>query len=103
MSDGAGHGPGQDRIARRIHVKGKVQGVFFRAWTVEQATGLGLDGWVRNRHDGSVEAVAAGPADKVEELIARCRRGSPASKVEAVTVEDMPGTVDPGFRQKPTL
>jgi acylphosphatase len=98
-----GQDRGQDRIARRIHVKGKVQGVFFRAWTVEQATGLGLDGWVRNRHDGSVEAVAAGPADKVEELIARCRRGSPASQVEAVIVEDTPGIVGPGFSQKPTV
>ncbi|KQX19433.1 MULTISPECIES: acylphosphatase [unclassified Sphingomonas] len=103
MSAVADQDGGRDRIARRIHVQGKVQGVFFRAWTVEQATGLGLDGWVRNRHDGSVEAVAVGPADKVEELIARCRRGSPASTVEAVTVEDMPGIVDPGFSQKPTL
>ncbi|WP_016744480.1 acylphosphatase [Rhizorhabdus wittichii] len=89
-----------DRIARRIHVKGKVQGVWFRAWTVEQAAELGLDGWVRNR---SVEAVAAGPADRVEEMIARCRRGSPASRVDAVDVEDTPGVVAQGFTQKPTV
>ncbi|MHA3791231.1 acylphosphatase [Sphingomonas sp. YL-JM2C] len=92
-----------DRIARRIHVKGKVQGVWFRAWTVEQAAELGLDGWVRNRADGSVEAVAAGPADRVEEMIARCRRGSPASRVDAVDVEDTPGVVAQGFTQKPTV
>lgn len=91
------------RIARRIHVKGKVQGVFFRAWTIEQAEALGLDGWVRNRHDGSVEAVAAGPADKVEELVARCRRGSPPSRVDAVHVEETPGIVARGFVQKPTV
>ena len=96
-------GRGQDRVARRIHVKGKVQGVFFRAWTIEQAKELGLDGWVRNRHDGSVEAVAFGPADKVEELIARCHRGSPPSRVDAVMVEDTPGVVAQGFVQKPTV
>lgn len=97
MSDGA------DRIARRIVVKGKVQGVFFRAWTIEQATELGLDGWVRNRIDGSVEALAAGPADKVEELIARCHKGSPPSRVDRVIVEDTPGITAAGFTQKPTV
>lgn len=94
---------GETRIAHRIHVKGKVQGVWFRAWTIEQATELGLDGWVRNRHDGSVEAVAVGPADKVEELIARCRQGSPASRVDAVFVEETPGIVAAGFSQKATV
>lgn len=92
-----------DRIARRIHVKGKVQGVFFRAWTIEQATELGIDGWVRNRHDGSVEAIAVGPADKVEELIARCHKGSPPSRVDAVHVEETLGIVAQGFVQKPTV
>lgn len=92
-----------ERIARRIRVKGKVQGVFFRAWAIEQANELGLDGWVRNRHDGSVEAVAVGPAGKVEELIARCHRGSPPSRVDAVIVEDTPGIVAAGFTQKPTI
>lgn len=99
MSEGQDH----DRVARRIHVKGKVQGVFFRAWTIEQAKELGLDGWVRNRHDGSVEAVASGPADKVGELIARCHRGSPPSRVDTVMVEDTPGVVAQGFVQKPTV
>ena len=93
----------QERIARRIHVKGKVQGVWFRGWTVEQATELGLDGWVRNRHDGSVEAIASGPAVKVEELIARCHHGSPASQVDKVIVEHTPGVIAGGFTQKPTV
>lgn len=93
----------EDRIARRIHVKGLVQGVWFRAWTVEQATELGLDGWVRNRRDGSVEAVVVGPAAKVEEMIARCHRGSPASRVDKVIVEETPGIVAAGFTQKPTV
>ena len=93
----------EDRIARRIHVQGRVQGVWFRAWTVEQATGLGLDGWVRNRHDGSVELVAVGPAAKVEAMIALCHRGSPASEVDSVIVEETPGIVAAGFTQKPTV
>lgn len=92
-----------DRIARRIYVRGRVQGVWFRAWTVEQATALGLDGWVRNRIDGSVEAVAVGPAERVDELIARCRKGSPAAQVDELIVEETPGVVADGFAQKPTV
>jgi acylphosphatase len=91
------------RIARRIHIKGRVQGVWYRGWTVDQARALGLDGWVRNRHDGSVEAVAAGPAARVEELIARCHQGPPAARVDSVTVEETPGVVAAGFVQKPTV
>ena len=91
------------RIARRIHVKGRVQGVWFRGWTVEQARVLGLDGWVRNRIDGSVEAVAAGPAPKVEALIALCRQGPAAAQVASVTVEDMAGEIATGFSQRPTV
>jgi acylphosphatase len=95
--------PSDARIARRIHIKGRVQGVWYRGWAVEQATELGLDGWVRNRHDGSVEAVAAGPVAKVEQLIARCHQGPPAARVEAVIVEETPGIVAAGFVQKPTI
>ena len=95
--------PGEDRIARRIRVQGKVQAVWFRGWAVDQARELGLDGWVRNRVDGSFEAVAAGPAAKVEQLIARCHQGPPASRVDAVIVEDTPGIVAAGFVQKPTV
>ncbi|WP_340315667.1 acylphosphatase [Rhizorhabdus argentea] len=91
------------RIARRIHIKGKVQGVWYRGWTVDQANELGLDGWVRNRLDGSVEAVVAGPADKVEALIARCHEGPPAARVDKVIVEDTPGIVAAGFTQKATV
>ena len=92
-----------DRVARRIFVRGKVQGVYFRAWAVEQARDLGLDGWVRNRIEGAVEAVAVGPAAKVEDFIARCRQGSPASRVDRVTVEETAGIVADGFTQKPTV
>ncbi|WP_374650890.1 acylphosphatase [Rhizorhabdus sp.] len=91
------------RIARRVRITGKVQGVWFRAWTVEQATELGLDGWVRNRLDGSVEALVSGPPVQVETFIERCHGGSPASRVDRVVVEDTPGIVAAGFTQKPTV
>ena len=65
----------------RVHIKGRVQGVGFRYWTEGVATGLGLSGWVRNRRDGSVEAVFSGPTDTVAEMLERCRkaRHPPAS------------------------
>lgn len=91
------------RVARRIRVHGKVQGVFYRGWAVEQARALALDGWVRNRLDGTVEIVAAGPAEAVEALIAGCRNGPPAARVERVDVEETPGIVAQGFTQKPTV
>jgi acylphosphatase len=69
----------------RVRIEGRVQGVWFRAWTVQEATRRGLSGWVRNRRDGSVEAVLSGPADKVDDMIAACHRGPPAAAVSAVT------------------
>ena len=80
----------------RVRIEGRVQGVWFRAWTVGEARARGLRGWVRNRLDGSVEAVFAGPEGAVEEMIAACRRGSPASRVTAVhragaTAEELRG------------
>ncbi|XP_057983616.1 uncharacterized protein LOC131168305 [Malania oleifera] len=87
----------------RVAIRGRVQGVFYRDWTVENATGLGLNGWVRNRRDLSVEALFSGSPDKVDEMVQRCRRGPPAAKVtdlEVFTSGDNPG---PGFERKPTV
>jgi acylphosphatase len=82
------------RIARLIVVTGRVQGVFFRAWTEENALMLGLDGWVRNRRrDGSVEALIVGEESAVEEMIARCHEGPPAAAVAEVEVTN---AEDPG-------
>ena len=75
-------------IRRRLRITGKVQGVFYRAWFAGQAEALGLAGWVRNRADGSVEAVVEGMAERVEEAIERARQGSPASRVDDVQVSD---------------
>ncbi|MGF1592829.1 MAG: acylphosphatase, partial [Kiloniellaceae bacterium] len=59
----------------RVVVSGRVQGVWFRAWTEREAKALGLDGWVRNRRDGSVEAVLAGPDDAVAAMVAALWEG----------------------------
>ncbi len=76
----------------RVHleIRGRVQGVFFRAETVDQAVGLGLVGWVRNRRDGSVEVVAEGEKARLEQLIAWCRQGPPLARVSEVAVEWLP-------------
>jgi acylphosphatase len=90
-------------VARRLRITGRVQGVWYRGWTVEAARSLGLDGWVRNRIDGSVEALAVGPAEAVEQLIRRCAEGPPAARVDRVEVEPAQGIVAAGFVQKPTV
>jgi acylphosphatase len=93
----------EDRIARRLRITGKVQGVYYRGWTIDAAEKLGLDGWVRNRMDGTVEALVAGPAPAVQALIAACHKGPPAARVDLVEVEDAIGIVPTGFVQKPTV
>jgi acylphosphatase len=71
---------------KRVHlwITGRVQGVFFRAHTRDQARQLGLSGWVRNREDGSVEALAEGPEAALRQLVAWCHEGSPGSVVREV-------------------
>lgn len=83
-------------------VSGTVQGVWFRAWTMEQARARRLDGWVRNRRDGQVEALFAGPAAQVDDMIAACHRGPPSAQVAEVRTTQ--GADDPGigFRKLPT-
>ena len=87
----------------RVVIKGRVQGVFYRNWTVENATELGLKGWVRNRRDGSVEALFSGSSSKVEEMEQRCRRGPRDAMVTGLEV--LPCTDDPGsgFERRSTV
>ena len=77
---------------RHVTVRGRVQGVGYRAWVEDEAIARGVEGWVRNRWDGSVEATFAGPADIVAGMIAACRRGPTSARVEAV--EDEAGNPD---------
>jgi len=69
------------RVGRHVTVRGRVQGVFFRAWTRDQAEALGVAGWVRNSPDGSVEAHLAGEEAAVKQLIERLRDGPPSAVV----------------------
>ncbi|KAE8099649.1 hypothetical protein FH972_017614 [Carpinus fangiana] len=87
----------------RVVIKGQVQGVFYRNWTVENATQLGLKGWVRNKRDGTVEALFSGNPDVVQEMEQRCRRGPPAAVVTGLEVS--PSSDDPGsrFERKQTV
>lgn len=89
---------------RTVHVRieGRVQAVGFRAWVEAEATALGLNGWVRNRRDGTVEAVFGGEADLVAEMLRRCKRGPPAARVLQVEVLGEGVRVDPGFRVERT-
>lgn len=88
--------------AVRVRIEGRVQGVWYRAWTVEEATRRGLSGWVRNRRDGSVEALFSGPAEGVAEMVEACRTGPPAARVARLSQEPAEGPGEPGFRQLPT-
>jgi len=91
------------RGAVRLRISGRVQGVWFRGWAVDQARSLELDGWVRNRLDGTVEILAVGPVAAVESLISACRIGPPAARVEGVEVGPAQGITPKGFIQKPTV
>src|SRR5260370_31948342 len=77
---------------RQVTIRGRVQGVGFRYWVEDQAMARDLEGWVRNRRDGSVEALFAGPADVVSEMIAVCRRRPPSAPGGAV--QEGPPTAD---------
>ena len=70
-----------------VTIRGRVQGVGYRAWVEDEATARDLEGWVRNRRDGSVEAVFAGPGDVVSDMVAACRRGPSSARVNAVQDE----------------
>jgi acylphosphatase len=76
-----------ERARARVVVTGRVQGVAFRAATVAEARRLALSGWVRNREDGAVEALAEGDRAGVEALVAWCRRGPPLARVSGVRVD----------------
>ncbi len=91
------------RKAVRLRISGKVQGVWYRAWAVREATALRLDGWVRNRIDGTVEALAVGDPDAVARFVRLCRKGPPAAEVRDVEVSPAQGITPHGFVQKPTV
>lgn len=87
----------------RAVISGRVQGVWYRAWTAGEANKLGLAGWVRNRSDGTVEAVFAGPPQHVDAMLAKCRKGPPLARVDDIVVESSNAPVGPGFHKLATV
>jgi acylphosphatase len=89
-------------LTRRLVIHGRVQGVFYRGWSEGEARRLGLSGWVRNRRDGTVEMLVSGDEAAVAEMIARCRSGPSAARVEHIDVEESAEAPPQGFETRPT-
>lgn len=87
----------------QVRIEGRVQGVGFRAWAIREARARGLSGWVRNRTDGSVEALIAGPTPAVEAMVAACRSGPRAAVVTQVGVAPASDPRSDNFVQRPTV
>ncbi len=88
--------------AKRLIIAGRVQGVGYRHWLTARAEAAGLAGWVRNRLDGTVEALIAGETAAVEELVRLCRRGPRMAVVTSIEEEFGDPPAEPGFRSLPT-
>ena len=87
----------------KLRITGRVQGVGYRAWALQIASRLGLRGWVRNRRDGSVEALVIGDEPAVNRMVEACREGPFGAGVADVAVSDAADDGSVGFTPKPTL
>lgn len=86
-----------------VRIEGRVQGVWYRGWAVQEAIRRGLSGWVRNRNDGSVEALFAGPQTAVDAMVLACHKGPPAARVMRVTTRPADPPERQGFQGLATL
>ncbi len=87
----------------RLKIKGAVQGVGYRDWAIAEAKARGLDGWVRNRSDGSVEVLIAGPNAKVEEMLKVATQGPDAAQVTQIDIHNETELPEPGFVRRATM
>ena len=87
---------------KRLIIAGRVTGVGFRDWLATRAEAAGVSGWVRNRLDGTVEALIAGETAAVEELVRLCRRGPRMAEVASIEEDFADAPAEPGFRRLPT-
>jgi acylphosphatase len=92
-----------DTTIFRLRIKGRVQGVGYREWAIGEATTRGLDGWIRNRSDGSVELLIAGLDATIQEMLSACTRGPDAAQVESIDIVNETEPPPSGFARKPTL
>lgn len=88
--------------ARLLRIEGRVQGVGYRDWMCREALRLGLDGWVRNRADGSVQALVAGPDAASQALLEAARRGPALARVDRIETTPAEAPAEPGFQRLPT-
>ena len=91
------------KTTRHVIISGRVQGVWFRGWTTQQASSLGLTGWVRNRRDGTVEAIFQGDAADIDAMLNACWQGPPAASVADIRVADGVLSNFHNFRHLPTI
>lgn len=92
-----------DLVSLRLRIEGLVQGVGYRAFVASEARRLGLDGWVRNRSDGTVEALASGERAQVEAFIAACMQGPAGARVANIDLNSIDPPAEAGFRKRATL
>jgi acylphosphatase len=89
--------------ARLLRISGRVQGVGYREWLIDEATRAGLSGWVRNRSDGTVEALLAGEEAAVGNVLLACRLGPTAARVDSIRESFTEPPTEPGFQRRPTV
>lgn len=92
-----------EKTAIRVVIEGRVQGVGFRWWITEWANSRGLEGWVRNRREGTVEALFYGPESTVRAMVKACAQGPEAARVRHIKEYRDESPDDPGFIQRPTV
>ena len=92
-----------DLTTLRLRIEGFVQAVGYRHYAVQEARRLGLHGWVRNRADGTVEALASGPTHAVEKFVSACMRGPAGSTVKNVDLHKAEPPMEKGFHQRPSV
>jgi acylphosphatase len=92
-----------DLTALRLRIEGFVQAVGYRHFAIAEARRLGLDGWIRNRVDGTVEALASGPTEAVEAFVASCMRGPEGSRIKNVELHNAEPPTEKGFHRRPSI
>jgi acylphosphatase len=93
----------EEQTHLRLRIEGFVQAVGYRNYVIAEATRLGLDGWIRNRSDGTVEALVSGPNSAVEILVGFCMKGPPGSTVKNVELHKAEAPEEKGFKRRPLL